>query len=716
MTLDYFLARRYLDTLPDWETERVDLGPLENYLPRMRCLLSRLGDPQDFFRSIIIGGTNGKGSVASLLADLLQAAGHSVGLYTSPHLHTLRERIRINGQLPTKDMWAVATDLLYDKTRDFEGAGYGTFSKYEAVTALAAHMFHHAEVQFGVFEVGLGGRCDAVNAWDSELALLTPIGLDHCDILGDRLEQIAAEKAEIARRGKVLLTTATQPTEVGDFLGAFAVERGVDLRLINSLPFAAGEIPSAPETLAENAGLALAAAELLLGGEMGADKAAATVREHHWPGRFERVQQQPLIILDGAHSPSATAALAKDLGQLAAKWHFVVGVNAGHDAGGILEALEPLAQRVTLTSSDHPKAIDATALVARAPSGLRVSVEPVNRRAFRKSVERLEGDEALCVLGSLHLVARAREFFNLPYEREGISEDVALESLECVEIACANRGIECERITGNENVLRVTSDGRSRYFMRNKHPFNDYVAARLAEDKGYQYELFSQANLPMPLTIQVFNPLADARFDRYKTHRSIQEVCDDIQRQFDFPLVLKKYRSSISQGVYLERNTRALSRRLRDLFEHSAFSDNILLVQTYVEGPEYRVVASQGELLLAYEKQSDGRAEGEDLNPLHQSNGRAVKLEDGGLLESMQGLLEVIATVVDLGLYAVDVIQSLEGPQILEINPNPFCYFYNKDNGREDFVAIYEKLIAKYLESPVTSGDIAGLETALDLP
>ena len=107
--MDYFHSRRYLDTLPDWEVGPVDMGPLDNYLPRMRALLARLGDPQTRFRSVIVGGTNGKGTTASLLADLLRSAGHAVGLYTSPHLHSLRERIRVDGQLPSKDAWAQAT-------------------------------------------------------------------------------------------------------------------------------------------------------------------------------------------------------------------------------------------------------------------------------------------------------------------------------------------------------------------------------------------------------------------------------------------------------------------------------------------------------------------------------------------------------------------------------------------------------------------------------
>ena len=713
--MDYFHSRRYLDTLPDWEVSPVDMGPLDNYLPRMRALLARLGDPQIRFRSVIVGGTNGKGTTASLLADLLRSAGYSVGLYTSPHLHSLRERIRVDGQLPSKDAWAQATLFLHDRTRDFAEQGVGGFSKYEALTAMAAHLFADAEVDFGLFEVGLGGRYDATNAWDSELAVITSIALDHCEVLGDSLLQIATEKVDIARPGQPLITSVAQEPEVLHFMREQAVERGIRLYLAGAEvvePMEAGsggeeaigypaEVPSGthPRSYADNARLALAAACLLAGGGLTPTAAAAALDQHFWPGRFERVQDLPLLILDGAHNPAAAADLVAKLGELAPRWRFVVGFTSGHDASGILQALEPVAAAITLTSSAHPKAVDPEALAASAPQGIPLEIEPFCREALRQARAGQRPGEGLCVLGSLHLVARAREFLELPREREGINEEVALESLECVELACARRGLACARVSGNGNVLRVGGGGAPHYFIRNKHPFNDYAAARLAEDKGYQYELFSQAGLPVPQTLQVFNPLADARFDRYKSHRSVDEIVAQVERELAFPLVVKKYRSSVSQGVYLERNVRDLKRRLGDLFAHSAFADNVVLIQSYVEGPEYRIVGSRGRLLLAYRKQSDEVLVRGDLNPLHHDSGRAEKVEDAGLLQEMETLLAAVNEVVPLGLMAMDLIRGVAGFHILEINPNPFCYFYNRDNGREDFVEIYEQLLAEFVES-----------------
>jgi dihydrofolate synthase/folylpolyglutamate synthase len=161
--MDYFRSKRFLDTLEDWEAGTVPKGSPSEYLPRMRALLRRLDDPHGSFTSVIVGGTNGKGTVASLLASLLRAAGKRVGLYTSPHLHTVRERVRIDGEILEKDVWAEAVTALYDRTRRFETEGLGPFTRFEALTGLSASLFASAEVDYGVFEVGLGGRYDATN-------------------------------------------------------------------------------------------------------------------------------------------------------------------------------------------------------------------------------------------------------------------------------------------------------------------------------------------------------------------------------------------------------------------------------------------------------------------------------------------------------------------------------------------------------------------------
>jgi dihydrofolate synthase/folylpolyglutamate synthase len=693
--MDYFRAKRYLDLLPDWEVGRPAHGPVEDYLPRMRALLGRLQNPQERFRSLIVGGTNGKGTVASLLAALLQADGHQVGLYTSPHLHTQRERIRVGSEVLHKDRWAEAVAHLDDCTRDFAAEGLGPFSKFEALTGLAAWFFAQQRVEFGIFEVGLGGRYDAANAWDSELAILTSVGLDHMEFLGDTIAEIAADKLDIIRPGGTLVTSAVQDSEVVALARRTCAERQVELHMVEG-DWTLSALAGRPATYGQNAGLALEAAERLCG-KFATERVAEVVENHRWPGRFETAQNEPLVLLDGAHNPASAAALADDLRQQGRDWVVVVGAATGHDAEGIVRALVPMASRFVLTSSAHPRAVDPAVLAALVPDGLAAEVLPVCARAFARAVELAGAQGRVCVLGSLHLVARAREFFDLPHERDGITEDMALENLQCLAAASRSLGLGCEWISVDGTRLKVTGGRRPFRFWRNKHPFNDYVEAQLAEDKAYQYEDFVAAELPTPFTLKIFNPLADPRFDRYKTHASVAQIVEEVQARFDFPVVVKKARSSLAQGVFLEPDVASLEKRLAAIFAHSAFLDNIALVQQFVAGAEYRVVASCDELLLAYGKEGETAAGNGDLNPLHQTEGRAVRLEDGPLLRQLRELTRRVAQVYTLGFYAIDLIHGADGFTILELNPNPMCFFYNRDNGRRDFIGLYEKLLKRFV-------------------
>ena len=711
LPMNYFRSKRFLDTLPDWERGDVFTGNLEDYLPRMRALLGRLDNPQQRYRSVIVGGTNGKGTVGGLLAGLLGAAGRRVGFYSSPHLHSVRERIRIDDEVMDKDLWAEGVAYLYEKSRDFEREGYGPFSKFEALTALGAYLFAQEGVDYGVFEVGLGGRYDATNAWDAELAVLTAVQLDHTQVLGETLEAIAADKFHISRPGRPLFTTAAQMPEVLDCLRQQSADRGVDLYVVGrrsvdgpagkpavTMPPLAETLPDRPGTYPQNIGLALAVGRYLLGEALTDDLVRETVAAHAWPGRFEIARTQPCILLDGAHNPAGAAALAEDLRKRSPRWRFIVGTSAGHDAAGVLQAISPLAAEVVLTRSSHPRAVHPDVLRSYLPEGISVRCDPDGLTTLKRALLHPEGDTPICVMGSLHLVALAREILDLPRDQDGFSEDVILESLRCLEAACENLGLDYTPVSEDGNVVRLTGGGRSIYFLRNRHPFNDYVGARLAEDKAYQYELFTQAGLRMPHTMKVFNPLADARFDRYKTHRSIAALMEEIDRQFAYPVVVKRNQGSMAQGIYLEESREALAERLQDLCENSGYLNNVILVQTFVDGPEYRIVATHDELLLAYEKRNDlSPGQTGDLNPLHQPGGTAVPVTDADLIRPMQALTRALCRVIDLGFYAIDLILSGGEFYILEINPNPICHFYNAHNGRTNFIRIYERLLRQYL-------------------
>ncbi len=702
--MDYFRSKRFLNTLQDWETGGATAGRLEDYLPRMRALLRRMGNPQQEYASVIVGGTNGKGSVANVLAALIRASGRRTGIYTSPHLHSIRERIRIDGRILEKDLWAKGIADLYDRTRRFEREGYGSFTKFEALTALATSMFARAGVEIGVFEVGLGGRYDATNAWDTNVAVLTPVDLDHTDVLGDTVEAIALEKLEIARSGRPLFTLDTQKPEVLALLRGECRERGVDLYVVGdetgeglrceAREFAPPDLMERGSVFWENTRLAVAVGRYLMGEKLTEARIREAVGGLRLPGRFEVAQRSPRVVLDGAHNPAGAAALAGDLRRISNRWTFVVGVNAGHDARAILGAIRPLAKRVILTRSDHPKALPVTVLRRCLPDGLAACSAPDVVEALSRAGLR-DGDP-VCIMGSLHLVGRAREALGLPCERDGFGEELHRESLVCLASACENLGLPFEPVSDDGNLVCIRPAGAGPlYFLRNKHPFNNYVAARLAEDKAYQYELFSRAGLMVPDTLAAFNPFADERFARYRTHPSIGAILKEAEGRFTYPVVVKRNLGSLSQGVFLEPDPCALKNRLRALFENSGFLDNIVLVQAHISGPEYRIVADGDELLLAYEKV--GGSPGVDLNPLHRATGFAKRVDEPDLIEALSQVAAGVARVIELGFYAIDVILSSAGFYVIEINPNPMCYFYNLHNGRSDFVGIYERLIQRHL-------------------
>ncbi|MEE3234816.1 MAG: cyanophycin synthetase [Candidatus Latescibacterota bacterium] len=689
--MDYFRAKRYLDTFPDWETGKPFLGSLENYLPRMCALLKRLDSPQKRFRSIIIGGTNGKGTVSNLIADLLSGAGVSVGLYTSPHLHTERERIRINGNLLTKEVWTESIIKLQNAIQDFDQEELGALSRFEMLTGLAVFTMAEADVEWGVFEVGLGGRFDATNAWDSEVSVLTKIGLDHVGILGETLSEIAAEKICIGRSGTLMFTPSSQTAEVADFLLKKSSDLGIDLQFIDPI-----EIDDKPSFFCENAALAQSTVQSL-GLDLSATDHVGIIEGNTWPGRFEWVSTVPPVLLDGAHNPQAARALAENLRIEGLRWNIVIGTGVGHDVMAILAELAPLSIRFIVTASDHPKAERPENIARGVPDAVPVEIIRDWRDAFSRGIELTNLDDgALCVTGSLHLIARAREFFELSYESDSITEDMALENFDCFKEACRSLDVIVEPCSNDGTLYKIMSKRKPYYFWRNKHPFNDYMSARIAEDKAFQYDLLSEAGLPTPHTKQVFNPLADSRFNRYKNFATTEEIASDLSALFSFPLIIKKSRSSLAQGVYIAKDATDLILQLRRIFEQSAYADNVLVVQEYVLGKEYRAVASQGKILLAYLK--EGTVGGnQDINPLHQGDGRAVPLKSGPLFENLSDLATRIFGVIDLGFYAFDVIFTENGPKILELNPNPFCYYYNKSNGRSDFISIYRGLITKYI-------------------
>jgi dihydrofolate synthase/folylpolyglutamate synthase len=388
-------------------------------LERIETLLGALGHPERRYHLVQVGGTNGKGSVSAMLAAMLKAAGRRTGLYTSPHLVSFRERIRVNAEPISEDAVADGVEALATAVARLDA------SMFEATTALALDHFAREEVEVAVLEVGLGGRLDATTVGTPAVSVLTQIDLDHQAILGPTLADIAREKAAIVRAGLAL--SARQAPEVAAVVEARAAAVGVpllvagrDLRVEVEWAHLGGQriACAGPDwelrglDLAllgtfqpQNALLAVAAARHLGVPEAGIRAGLARVQ---WPGRFQVLGAGPFVVLDGAHNPGGARALAASLrasfaGEPAT---LIAGFSSDKDARAILAALAPFARRLIATAAAHPRAVPPAQVAALVPAGSAPArVAP----SVAAALDLAAGDPTAVtvVAGSLYLVADA---------------------------------------------------------------------------------------------------------------------------------------------------------------------------------------------------------------------------------------------------------------------------------------------------------------------
>jgi dihydrofolate synthase / folylpolyglutamate synthase len=404
------------------------LGPV-------RRLLARLGSPQKSCKSILVGGTNGKGSIAATLAAILQAAGYRVGLYTSPHLVDFRERIRVDGAMIPEA--ALRTLIGQARRSDHEGVTY-----FEFTTALAFLHFARCRVDATVLEVGMGGRLDATNVVRPELSIISNIAMDHAEYLGRRLEDIAREKAGIIKRGGVCITAARQAPVLA-VIGKVCREKGARLlrvgrdvriraRAGGSVDFRGPALELSELALVlkgahqrENTACALGALGILRerGFTISDEAVRGGLAAVRWEGRLEVVAESPSILLDGAHNPAGAAALAKALGEFEyRKLILVLGILADKDYRGMIRRLAPLADRLIVTRPPDERALapDVLAKEARRWSR-RVEVRANPRDAVARARAVARAEDLICVAGSLYLVGAVRPLFT-PSKGSGWTE------------------------------------------------------------------------------------------------------------------------------------------------------------------------------------------------------------------------------------------------------------------------------------------------------
>ncbi len=425
----------------------------EPTLDRIRDVCDLLGDPQRAFRVVHLTGTNGKTSTARMTESLLRAHGLRTGLFTSPHLASVRERIQIDGEPISQqafvDLWMQVAPILHLADARSAAQRGPRLSFFEVFVALAFAAFADAPVDVAIIEVGLGGSWDATNVADGEVAVIGPVSLDHQQYLGSDLAGIAREKAGIIKPGAAAVI-ARQSESVEPILRAAVAEATAramweddDIEVATRVPAVGGQlvalrtsaatyedifVPLLGEHQAHNALLALAATEALLaGGAEPAPLSEDVVREGFAAvislGRLEVARTSPVIVMDEAHNPHGVAALVDALDE---NFSFeslvgVVGVLADKDAEGILSALEPALDEIVVTevvSSARATSVEDLATVARRVFGAdRVHTEARLPDAIDVAVQRAEGASpaaaGVLVTGSVLLVAEARTLLGL---------------------------------------------------------------------------------------------------------------------------------------------------------------------------------------------------------------------------------------------------------------------------------------------------------------
>ena len=439
----YQAALDFLYSFVDYETSHQPRSPVNYDLRRMDELLARLGNPHLKAKTVHIAGTKGKGSTAAMVTSVLTASGYRTGLYTSPHLIDIRERIRVDGRLISRAELIKLVARLKPEVEAVNAKGnYGNLTTFELLTALGFMYFSEAQAEFQVVEVGLGGRLDATNVVRPEVCAITTLGLDHTDVLGNTLAKIAAEKAGIIKPA-VPVVSARQVPEAAEVIEMFC--RRNDARLIlvgrditytdqgeeggvqsleikGRLSAYAVALPLRGRFQQENATVAVGILEVLA--EKGFKVSSESIKEGlgkvRWPGRFQVIRTLPAVVVDGAHNPQAARELrlaTQDFlaGRKPGRRILVIGTSSDKDYEGVAEELAPLFDSVIATRSRHPRALATDILASEfTRRGCKIDTTDSVAEALCRAVQRAQNDDFVCVTGSLFIVGEALEWAHKP--------------------------------------------------------------------------------------------------------------------------------------------------------------------------------------------------------------------------------------------------------------------------------------------------------------
>lgn len=400
-------------------------------LERMEEMLCRLGNPEKRLKFIHVAGTNGKGSTAAMLASVMMCAGYRTGLYTSPHLLRYNERFQVDGKEITDEAFAEAAERVRRAADGLEEP----LTQFELLTCMAFYCFDQAKCGIVVLEVGLGGRLDATNIIPvPEVAVITRIGLDHTEILGDTISKIAGEKAGIIKQGGTVVL-GDQTREVRDVVRSVCCRKEAELtvahlnevRFINSTLYgqrfvwrhdAEIELPLLGAHQIQNACTVLETVEQLRTKQwvIPDESVREGLRRVSWPGRFECLSHRPVIIIDGGHNRQCAEAIAHTLQDYfpGKKIIFLIGVLADKDFEGIFDALLPLAKQVIAVTPVSPRAMPAETLCRRLREKYCFAAcRPFGRmdEAVAEARNAAGPSDVICACGSLYMIGYARSEF-----------------------------------------------------------------------------------------------------------------------------------------------------------------------------------------------------------------------------------------------------------------------------------------------------------------
>ena len=427
-------------------------------LAYVREMLAAMGNPERRFPSVLIAGTNGKGSTAATLSAILKAAGYKTGLYTSPHLVRINERIRVNGETISDVEFSEIYQRAERTAQQLLHAGKLPWhpSFFEMLTVMAFEYFASVSIDIAVLEVGMGGRLDATNVVDPLISVIADISLDHQKFLGNTISEIAREKVGIIRENGVVVTLPQHP-EANDVIGNTILERHATG--VSAVKYTPPVSPGAAEYLAgivapvvgrnryplnvlgedivvdsplvgrhqyRNIALAIASAEALktFGFNVTPKQIEQGLRETHWPGRFQVLDPSPAthqhtVVLDVAHNPAGAwalrSALSEAFGKSESEFAFVFSAMRDKAIQEMADILFPIAAKVIVTHIDNPRAARVEELQqAGSRTGADIVLEPSLPGALRYAFEHTSQDTIIVVTGSIFLVGDTMKELGIP--------------------------------------------------------------------------------------------------------------------------------------------------------------------------------------------------------------------------------------------------------------------------------------------------------------